>query len=220
MTFAVAALVLFQTPNALTAAERRDGWQLLFDGKSMAGWHNFKKTTVGKGWVVKDGAMVCADPDTAGDIVTDRKFKWFDLVLEVKMETGQNSGIMFHVADDGEATWHTGPEIQIYDHKQQEGVETTGFLYQLYASKVDAAKPAGQWNKMRILVSKDKCLTEVNGVKYYEYVLGSDDFNARVAKSKFAKMPRFAKMGEGTIAIQGDHGVVAFRNIKIKPIVD
>jgi hypothetical protein len=55
-------------------------------------------------------------------------------------------------------------------------------------------------------------------VKYFEYVLGSDDFKARVAKSKFASMPLFAKTGHGRIALQGDHGQVSFRNIKVRPI--
>ena len=59
---------------------------------------------------------------------------------------------------------------------------------------------------------------EINGVKYFEYVLGSDDFNARVAKSKFSKMPNFAKANSGYIALQGDHGSVSFRNIKIRPL--
>ena len=59
---------------------------------------------------------------------------------------------------------------------------------------------------------------EINGVKYFEYVLHSDDFNARVAKSKFARMPNFAKSDSGYIALQGDHGSVSFRNIKLRPL--
>jgi hypothetical protein len=60
---------------------------------------------------------------------------------------------------------------------------------------------------------------EINGVKYFEYQLGSADFKSRVAKSKFSKMPLFAKFDRGYIALQGDHGEVSFRNIKIRPIV-
>ena len=59
---------------------------------------------------------------------------------------------------------------------------------------------------------------EINGVKYFEYVIGNADFNERVAKTKFAKMPLFAKSGKGFIALQGDHGQVSFRNIKVLPI--
>jgi len=55
-------------------------------------------------------------------------------------------------------------------------------------------------------------------VKYFEYVLGSEDFNKRVAASKFGKMPKFAKSTTGFLALQGDHGQVSFRNIKLRPI--
>ncbi len=55
-------------------------------------------------------------------------------------------------------------------------------------------------------------------MKYFDYVLGSEDFNARVAKSKFVRMPGFAKSNTGYLSLQGDHGQVSFRNIKIRPI--
>jgi len=187
----------------------------LFDGKTTQGWHNFKSDTIKSGWQVKDGLLMCTDPNNAGDIVTKDKFDWFELTLEYNVAKGSNSGIMFHVADDGDATWHSGPEVQIYDHWASPGVQISGYLYELYDSKQDAQKPAGEWNKMHIFISPNKCYTELNGVKYYEFVLGSDDFKARVAKSKFAQFPNFGKLSKGTIAIQGDHGVVSFRNIKI-----
>jgi hypothetical protein len=215
---ALTAALLFQTPNTLSNAEKKAGWHLLFDGKTTKGWHNFKSDKIRPGWQVKDGTLATVDPENAGDIVTDAKYDWFELTLDVNIGDGQNSGIMFHVADDGEETWHSGPEVQIYDHKPGPGVEITGYLYELYSSPVDASKPAGEWNHMRILISPDKCETDVNGVKYYEYVLNSPDFKARVAKSKFKAFPEFAKLDKGTIAIQGDHGRVAFRNIKIRAI--
>lgn len=190
----------------------------MFDGKSTKGWHNFKSNTISPGWQVKDGTLTIVNAGQAGDIVSEKKYTWFELQIDAKIEKGQNSGIMFHVADTGEATWHSGPEIQLYDHPAEKGVEITGYLYQLYASEVDASKPAGQWNHLRILVSPEKCETEVNGVKYYEYQLGSKDFWDRVSKSKFAEHSEFAKLKTGRIAIQGDHGNVSFRNIKIREI--
>ena len=102
----------------------------------------------------------------------------------------------------------------------------SGWLYGLYQPPVDpktgkpldATKPVGQWNHVRLLVTKEKCEHDMNGVKYFEYVLHSADFNARVAKSKFSQMPPFAKSDVGSIALQGDHGAIQFRNIKIRPI--
>jgi len=217
MLAAVAVIAFAQIPT-LTAEEKRAGWKLLFDGKTSAGWKNFKSDKLSAGWQIKDGVLTIADASTAGDIVSDEKFEWFELKLEFNLGKGQNSGVMYHVADDGDAVWHSGPEIQLYDHPKQEGIQTSGMLYELYSSPVDTAKPSGQWNELRILVSPKVCSTWVNGAKYYDYVLGSEDFKARVAKSKFAQYPNFGKLGKGRIAIQGDHGNVSFRNIKIRPI--
>lgn len=218
MIAALAATLFLQTANTLTKSEAKAGWILLFDGRTTKGWHNFKEKGVRAGWVVKDGVLTSADPNNSGDIVTDGKFDWFELDLDFNIGDGQNSGVMFHCADDGEAMWHSGPEVQIYDHKPEPGVQITGYLYELYDSKVNASKPAGEWNHMHLMITPQKCWTEINGVKYYEYVLGSDDFKARVAKSKFAVYPNFAKLTSGTIGIQGDHGIVSFRNIKLRPI--
>jgi len=214
--------------NSLTAAEKAAGWKLLFNGHDLNGWHNFKKEGVRPGWQVKDGTLACVDPHDAGDIVTTDTYGWFELLIDFKMSEGANSGIMYHVTDEGGAAWATGPEIQLEDNALAKDPQKCGWLYALYqppldpktGQTLDATKGAGQWNHMRILISPEKCVHEVNGVKYVEYVLGSDDFNARVAKSKFGKMPKFAKADRGFIALQGDHGQVAFRNIRIRPISD
>jgi hypothetical protein len=212
--------------NTLTDSEKSAGWQLLFDGTSFNGWHNFKKDGVRPGWQVKDGALVCVDPHNAGDLVTSNQFDWFELQLDYNISEAGNSGIMFHVTDDGGAVWATGPEFQLEDNKKAADPIRCGWLYALYQPPVnpdtgnilDATKPVGQWNHIRLLVTPEKCVHEINGVKYFEYVLGSEDFKARVAKSKFGKMPFFAKADLGYLALQGDHGSVSFRNIKILPL--
>ncbi|HTL59501.1 MAG TPA: DUF1080 domain-containing protein [Candidatus Limnocylindrales bacterium] len=210
--------------NTLTDAEKAAGWKLLFDGKDFNGWHNFKKEGVQPGWQVKDGALVCADPHNAGDIVTTEKFGAFELQLDYNISEGGNSGIMYHVSDEAGAPWATGPEFQLEDNAKAADPVRCGWLYALYqpptdpktGKPLDATKPAGQWNHVRLLITPEKCVHEINGVKYFEYVLGSEDFNKRVAASKFASMPGFGKAAAGYIALQGDHGQVSFRNIKVR----
>jgi hypothetical protein len=214
------------TLNILSAAEKAAGWQLLFNGTNLNGWHNFKREGVRPGWQVKEGALVCADPRNASDIVTSNQFDWFELQLDYNISHAGNSGILYHVTEEGGATWATGPEFQLEDNKEASDPVRCGWLYALYqppndpttGRPLDATKPVGEWNHVRLLISQDKCEHEINGVKYFEYVLGSDDFKARVAKSKFGKMPLFAKSDKGSVALQGDHGQVSFRNIKIRPI--
>src|SRR3984957_5204807 len=196
--------------NTLTDAEKADGWKLLFDGTNFAGWHNFKQDGVRPGWQVKDGELVCVDPHNAGDIVTDDQFEWFELQLDYNISVAGNSGIMFHVTDEGPRVWAPGPEFQLEDNQQAADPIRCGWLYQLYQPPIDpqtgkmldATKPVGEWNHIRLLISPEKCEHDINGVKYFEYVLGSDDFIARVAKSKFASMPHFAKSTTGFIALQ------------------
>jgi hypothetical protein len=212
--------------NTLTGDEKAVGWKLLFNGKDFSGWHNFKRDDVLPGWQVKDGALVCADPHNAKDIVTADSFGWFELQLDYNISEGGNSGIMFHVTDEGGSAWATGPEFQLEDNAKAADPQRCGWLYALYQPPVDpktdkpldATKPAGEWNHIRLVISPEKCVHEINGVKYFEYVLGSDDFIERVAKSKFGRMPHFAKSDAGFIALQGDHGQVSFRNIKIRTL--
>jgi len=218
MIASLAAIVFAQSLNTLSPSEARSGWKLLFDGKTTAGWHNFKQKGVGPGWQVKDGVLASVDPGTAGDIVTDDKYDWFELTLDYNLTKGGNSGIMVHCADDGDTMWESGPEIQIYDDHGEAGAQKSGWLYDLYSSPVDATKPPGQWNHLDIIISPKKCTTYLNKVKYYEFVWGSEDFFARVAKCKFNQWPGFGKLEKGTIGIQGDHGTVSFRNIKIRTI--
>jgi len=204
--------------NTLTDAEKAAGWKLLFDGKTTNGWRNYKKPDIAPGWKVEDGALV-RGKEAAGDIITTDKYAAFELSLEYNISPGGNSGLMYHVTEEGVTPWRTGPEIQIQDNTSAaKDPQKPGWLYQLYKSDVDAAKPAGEWNELRILITPQKCATWMNGKLYYEYVKGSKDWDERVAKSKFAKEPNFGKPTSGYICLQ-DHGnPVKFRNIKIRVI--
>jgi hypothetical protein len=213
-------------PNTLTAKEKAAGWRLLFDGHSFSGWHNFKNQGVRPGWQIKDGSLACVDPHNAGDLVSPEQYQWFELQLDYNISEGGNSGIMFHVTNEGDAPWATGPEFQLEDNAKAGDPQRCGWLYALYqppvsqktGKPIDATKPAGQWNHVRLVISPKRCIHEINGVKYFQYVLGSPDFNARVEKSKFGKMPLFAKSNTGYLALQGDHGQVSFRNLKIRAL--
>lgn len=201
--------------NTLTDAEAAAGWKLLFDGKTTTGWRNYKKDSVGPGWKIVDGALTRFDKG-AGDIITVDQYGAFELSLDFNISPAGNSGVMFHVGESEKAPWQTGPEIQIQDNKEGHDPQKCGWLYQFYSTETDATKPAGQWNTLRILITPEKCEHTMNGVKYFEYVVGSPDWNEKLAKSKFSKFPDFGKLKTGYICLQ-DHGnLVAYRNIKIR----
>ncbi|MDP6443304.1 MAG: PQQ-dependent sugar dehydrogenase [Pirellulaceae bacterium] len=222
--------------NGLTQAESRGGWQLLFDGKSTKGWRNYRQETLSDGWVVDDGALRRA-ARRAGDIVTVQQYDNFEMSLEYQISKGGNSGIMFHVTEDNRAPWHSGPEIQVQDNIDGHDPQKSGWLYQLYKpvkpawakrfeaqvgfkspEVVDATKPPGQWNHVYLRITKQQCEVVVNGVGYYYFRLGDDEWNERVAKSKFSRYENFGKAGKGHICLQ-DHGnPVAYRNIKLRKL--
>lgn len=239
---ALAALILsLQTStragqNELTEAEARSGWRLLFDGKTTSGWRNYQKDSVSDGWVIEDGVLSRIGKG-AGDIITDDQFEHFELQLEYRISKGGNSGLMFHVTEENPRPWHSGPEIQIQDNIDGHDPQKAGWLYQLYqpqkpgwAKKFeaqvgykgiemdDATRPAGQWNHLYLRVTARDGEVCMNGVSYFKFVKGSDDWNKRVAASKFAKYENFGKASKGHLCLQ-DHGnLVSFRNIRIREL--
>lgn len=219
-TFAISAPPLSAgspQPNQLTDQEKAEGWKLLFDGTSMDAWRSYKKDSLNDGWKVVDGAMVRSEKG-ADDIVTKEEFDAFELSLEYKISAGGNSGLMFHVTEEGPEPYSSGPEIQIQDNVNGHDPQKSGWLYQFYRSEKDATKPAGEWNELRLILHPEKSEVFINGTKYYEFVKGSDEWNEKLANSKFASWPFFAKASKGHIALQ-DHGdAVSFRNVKIRPL--
>ncbi len=224
LLFATYLTLLFAIPsigddalNQLSEAEMKGGWKLLFDGKSTDGWRNFKKEDVRDGWQIVGGALTRAKGG-AGDIITKDQYDSFELSIEWKISKGGNSGIMFHVTEEENTPWKTGPEFQIQDNVDGHDPQKAGWLYQLYKSNIDATKPAGQWNHFHIRITPEGCETNMNGVRYAQFDKGSEDWDDRVANSKFSKMPKFGKATKGHICLQ-DHGnEVAYRNIKVREL--
>ena len=212
--------------NTLTEKEKADGWRLLFDGKSTDQWRNYRKQTVSDKWKIEDGALVLTGGG-GGDLITKEQFENYELVLDYKISKGGNSGLIFNVQEnEKKPPYDSGPEVQIQDNVDGHDPQKAGWLYQLYQppidpktnKPIDATKPAGEWNQLRFSLHGRKGEIQMNGVKYAEFEIGSDDWNARLAKSKFAKWEAFAKAPKGHICLQ-DHGnVVAFRNIKIRSL--
>jgi len=214
-----------ETSNQLSEAERKSGWRLLLDGESAQGWRNYRKEGLNSGWAVENGELV-RKGQGAGDIITVNEFDSFELLLEYRISEGGNSGLMFHVQETEPAPWHTGPEVQILDNAKGRDPQKAGWLYQLYQPSIDpgtkeitdATRPAGEWNQIHLLVTPTTSEINVNGMRYARFVKGSNDWNTRVAKSKFAPLPNFGKATKGHIVLQ-DHGdLVAFRNIKVREL--
>jgi hypothetical protein len=217
--------------NTLTESEKREGWQLLFDGTTTNGWHTYGKKGIGNAWKAQDGTLLLDaasknSPQKAegGDIVTDREFENFHLIYDWKIAPNGNSGLIFYVQEDPakyQAVWHTGPEMQVLDNAGHPDAKITthraGDLYDLITAK-ETVKPANEWNTAEIISNNGQLRFRLNGEDILQTTMWNDEWKRMIANSKFKSMPGFGMFKKGKIALQ-DHGDnVWFRNIKIKSL--
>ncbi|HSM06338.1 MAG TPA: DUF1080 domain-containing protein [Longimicrobiales bacterium] len=206
--------------NTLTAQERAEGWRLLFDGASLDQWRGFRQETLPGGWVAQDGMLIRTEG--GGDIITRDVFQDFELSLEWMVHESGNSGVMFRVSEEAERTFHSAPEMQILDDAGHvdggNPLTSAGANYAMHPAPRGVVHPAGEWNRARLRVEGNQVTHWLNGQQIVDYELGSDDWNHRLAESKFTEWPEYGTFPEGHIALQ-DHGDwVAFRNIKIREL--
>ncbi len=195
-------------------------WRDLFDGATLEGWRPWRTDAPLRGWAVEDGALARVGP--GGDLVTVDTFDDFELSLEWRLVSGGNSGVLVRVTADGASAADSGPELQLVDDASHpDGDEPTtccGALYGLYAPLREAARAAGSWNSARVLARGPELTFVLNEVVVVRAELDSADWRLRVARSKFADSPAFARSSRGHIALQ-DHGdPVWFRAIRVRPL--
>jgi Domain of Unknown Function (DUF1080) len=216
----------------LTEEQKKEGWQLLFDGKTLNGWHKYGGDSVGTAWKVADGTFYLDTTERVdwqikggGDIITDSAFENFHLKLEWKIAKDGNSGIMFYVHEDTAKYkwgWETAPEMQILDnagHADSKIIKhRAGDLYDLISCSKETVKPHGEWNLAEVKCVNGKLDLYLNGENVVSTTMWDDNWNKMVAGSKFAKMPDFATYRKGKIGLQ-DHGnTVWYRNVMIKKL--
>ena len=208
-------------PNTLTAAERKAGWQLLFDGKTTKDWRGYRADTMPTAWHVADGTLT----KTVGtdDIVSRKQYQDFELRFDWKIGKAGNSGVFYRGNEEFDHVYWTGPEFQLLDDANapdgKNRLTSAGSAYGLYAAPAGIVKPADQWNSVRIIVQGHHVEHWMNGRKLVEYELQSPDWEAKVKASKFGVWPKYGRLPKGVIAIQGDHdGTLALRNIMIREL--
>ncbi len=214
----LALLGLFSA-TALLAADA-PAWETLFDGTSTAKWRGYKQTDFpAKGWVVEGGALKVQGG--GGDLVTRDSYESFELLWEWKVSAGANSGVIYHVSEQFDASYQTGPEYQILDdakHPDGQNPKTSaGALYALIAPNTDKQlRPVGEWNKSRLVIYGSHVQHWLNGKLIVQYDLASPELKELIGVSKFKDMPQFARVTSGHICLQ-DHGdAVWYRNIRVK----
>jgi len=194
-------------------------WVVLFDGKIVKGLRAYKQSGFPDTWEIVDGTLKTI-PGHGVDLISEEVYKNFELELEWKVPEGGNSGIFYFATEEGDYIWQSAPEMQVLDDEKHTDGENTltsaGSLYAMIAPSARVVKPVGSFNQVQIKVKDNHVEHWLNGIKIVEYIYGSDMMWDLVAKSKFSTMPQFAKASEGHIGLQGDHGVIWYKNIRIR----
>lgn len=220
--------------NTISEREAAEGWELLWDGKTTAGWRGARLDGFpDKGWSIEDGVLKVHKSDggestNGGDIVTIRPYKNFMLKVDFRITEGANSGIKYFVDTnlnkDGEGS-AIGCEFQILDDRRhpdaklgRDGNRTLGSLYDLIPAPENKPFRNGFFNTAMVVVEGNHVEHWLNGVKLLEYERNTDEWNEIVQASKYKDWPNFGNAEEGLLLLQ-DHGdEVWFQNIKIKEL--
>lgn len=223
-----AASATSDTMNTLSAEEESEGWRLLFDGETTTGWRSYRGQGFPDGWQVLDGKLVRVTAG-AGDIVTVDAFRNFDLRLQWKVSPGGNAGIFYRATETADLIWHAAPEMQVLDDERhpdgRSELTSAGALYAMYPTQRGVVRPAGEWNEARVVLDGNHGQHWLNGVKLFDFEIGSTDWETRLRASKFAPLQGFGLAPEGHIGLQdheaaegyqGPDDRVEFRNIRIR----
>jgi hypothetical protein len=200
-------------------------WIALFDGSGLDRWRGYKRQDVPTSWkVVGDTLLLAPGKDSAsrGDLVSRDQYGDFELEYEWRITPAGNSGVMWRVSEDQRVPWETGPEQQVLDDERHADGKIpshrAGALYDLVVPPPNVARPVGEFNQARVVAQGSRVQTYLNGQQTADVDFASDSGRQLLAKSKFAKMPRFAQNQRGHIVLQDHDDSVYFRNIRVRPL--
>ena len=213
-------------PNTLTDKEKKNGWQLLFDGSATNGWHGYNLTVFPDSWAIEDGSLTMNTTGGAEsqDIITDRIYRNFALSVEYKLTPAANSGVIYQIKEDTiyKFPYETGPEFQVVDHEgwpdKLEEWQINGSNYAMYPPLTKPYRPVGEWNNLFLYVNGNKVTQILNGEVVVEYEKYTDEWIKLRNSGKWVNFPDWGKFDEGHISLQNHGTKVWYRSIKLKEI--
>lgn len=212
--------------NVLSTAEKKAGWKLLFDGTTTNGWRMYQNRATDC-WGVINGELYCKGDNkdktkVRADIITTEQFQNFELSVDWKIAAEANSGIMYHVTEQFEKPYLSGPEYQIIDDygfpQKLEEWQKTGADYAMYLASSRPTHPVGKYNTSKIIVKGAHREYWLNNVKVVEFEAWTPDWEKRKAEGKWKIAPEYGIAKNGFICLQDHGGGVWFKNIKIRKL--
>lgn len=207
-----------------------DGWTDLFDGESFNGWHTYLADTISSQWQIEDGVMFYKpDPDKnqgMNNLVTDKKFRNFELSMQWKISVDGNSGVFYGILEDERfvVPYMTAPEVQIRDYTNipdfTDKQQMSGAIFGIVGIEKDVARKAGEWNQYVIRIDHDQNEGSVtlNGIEVSNFPVNGAPWENLVKDSKFKDWEGFGITEEGSIGLQDHAHGVWFKDIKIREL--
>lgn len=211
-------------PNNLSDAEKCQGWELLFDGKTTAGWKGVGSDQFpDEGWSIREGNLTALSNQggktrSHKGIQTMEQFEAFDLQFEFRTAEGSESGITYLIDSSHPSL---GLEYLILHDNAVSGTERTASLRGLIPAeevfKHPGALAPSKWNRGRIVAyPSGKVEHWLNGTIVAEYTRGDDTFRALVERSKYAYNKDLETVKNTPILIRHQNGTVDFRSLKLR----
>lgn len=167
----------------------------LFNGYNLDGWKSSDPEKKNQ-WTVKKGVLL--NPESGVNLITDKKFEDFKLSIEFRYPKGSNSGVYLRGRY----------EVQVEDNYGLEPESTLfGGIYGFLKPNQMAAKPAGEWQRYEITLIGRRVSVVANDKKIInDQIIPGITGGALDSKEALP----------GPIMLQGDHGIIEYRNIKIQ----
>jgi hypothetical protein len=171
------------------------------------------------GWTEETGGTIHLK-GKGGSLISKIECQNFELEWEWKVSDKGNNGIKYWVTKVANKEW-LGIEYQMIDDNGHPdglkgGSHTTASIYDIKAPIADkGSKPAGEWNKSKIIVNEGKIQHLLNGVLACEADTRTEDWKERIAASKFKSKEGFAP-GRGRLMLTDHNDETWFRNLSLR----
>lgn len=218
--FVCAAAAFAQSPNTLTAEEKAQGYELLFDGKELSPeiWQNENSIA---GYPVEDGSIVCRK---GGNLLTKKQYGNFSFRFEFKLPPGGNNGVGIRAEAVGKDVAYNGMEIQVLDntaeqYKNLKPYQYHGSIYGIVPAKRnpeknDYQKPIGEWNQQEIIAQGSNIKVILNG----ETIVDADLSEFKTKPTTDGLNHPGLHRESGLVGFLGHGAPVQFRTLRIKTL--